>query len=128
MRLVFISCVTAITPLRTISVSTGSARLDLGSFMPSPIGCRSCVRASNLRAVCRRRDRVRPYWRAQREGAGGLAGAIGGLQHQVAPRAIHPIKNLDAPMAGKTGQGFAPALRHLDRADRAVGAAALGTL
>ena len=57
----------------------------------------------------RGRDRVRPHRRTQGEAARRLSGMKRLLQHNVAPRAMHPVKHLDTPMTGQIGQRGAPA-------------------
>ena len=68
---------------------------------------------------------MRPHRRSQCEGAGGAHGAEGRLQHEIAPRAMHPIENLNAPVIAEIGQSHRPALVDNDRTDRSVEAAAL---
>src|SRR5688500_7920931 len=62
-------------------------------------------------------DRIRPRRRAQREGAALLAIVPWLLQHEVAARAVHPVKHHKVAAGFETLEAFGPAGIDLDRAD-----------
>ena len=63
-------------------------------------------------------DRVRPRWRAQREGAAALGIMARRLQHEIAPRLVHPIEQQHVADRFEAGQAFGPARIDFDGTNR----------
>ena len=64
----------------------------------------------------RHRDRIGPHRRAQRERAAPLGIMMRRLQHQIAPRPVHPIKQDDVADGFEPLKAFDPARIELDGA------------
>src|SRR5689334_19134494 len=75
----------------------------------------------------RRCDRIRPDRRSQGEGAAGPSGVIRGLQHEVPPRLMHPVQDLDLRSARQALQRERPARIDIDDAFWTGRIAASGT-